>query len=194
RRLVANIDLHWETLLPEHDRYNRGRTFSRAAFDANQISQVYVNAPAVSLFYGDPGIPNSFTHKRLGNLSPRLGLVYNPDGRGRTTVRLGGALLYDSVGTFIPYRMVAQNPPYGPQVTNTSGPYQFSNPWATVPGGNSFPLPPPGKDVAFPLANAEAFLPPHIHSPNVVQWNASVQHRLSDNWVFSISYLGNKTS
>jgi hypothetical protein len=194
RRLVANFGLRWEPLLPEYDRFNRGSTFSRAAFDAGQTSRVFANAPAGSLFYGDPGITNAFTDKRLANLSPRLGLVYNADGKGRTTVRVAGALLYDSVGTFIPYRMVAQNPPYGPQVTNTSGPYQFSNPWGNVPGGNPFPLPPPGKDVAFPLTNAEVFLPPHIHSPNVGQWNASVQHRFSDNWVFSISYLGNKTS
>jgi len=193
-RLVLNYGLRWEPLLPEHDRYNRGSTFSRAAFDAGQISRVYVNAPAGSLFYGDPGIPNGFTDRRMTNLSPRLGLVFNPDGKGRTTVRFGGALLYDSVGTFIPYRMVAQNPPYGPQVTNTSGPYQFGNPWANVPGGNPFPLPPPGQNVPFPLANAEAFLPPHIHSPSVVQWNTSVQHRLSDNWVLSVSYLGNSTS
>jgi hypothetical protein len=193
-RLVANFGLRWEPLLPEHDRYNRGSTFSRSAFDAGQVSRVYANAPAGSLFYGDPGIPNGFTDKRLANLSPRVGLVYNPDGAGTTTVRIGGALLYDSVGTFIPYRMVAQNPPYGPQVTNTSGPYQFSNPWANVAGGNPFPLPAPGKNVPFPLANAEAFLPPQIHSPSVAQWNASVQRRLSANWVFSMSYLGNKTS
>ncbi len=193
-RLVVNFGVRWEPLLPEHDRYNRGSTFSRAAFDAGQISKVYANAPAGSLFYGDPGVPNSFTGKRMANLSPRLGLVFNPDGKSRTTVRMSGALLYDSVGTFIPYRMVAQNPPYGPQVTNTSGPYQFSNPWANVPGGNPFPLPAPSLNVSFPPANAEAFLPPHIHSPSVAQWNASVQHRLSDNWVFSISYLGNATS
>src|SRR5207237_2521217 len=176
-RLVANFGLRWEPLLPEHDRFNRGSTFSRAAFDAGQISRVYANAPAGSLFYGDPGIPNGFTDKRLANLSPRLGLVFNPDGKGRTTVRLGGALLYDSVGTFIPYRMVAQNPPYGPQVTNTSGPYQFANPWGSVPGGNPFPLAAPSKNVAFPLANAEVFLPPHMKPPSVGQWNASIQHQ-----------------
>jgi hypothetical protein len=79
-------------------------------------------------------------------------------------------------------------------VTNTSGPYQFSNPWGNVPGGNPFPLPPPGKNVPFPLANAEAFLPPHIHSPTVAKWNASVQHRLSANWAMMVSYLGNETS
>ena len=90
--------------------------------------------------------------------------------------------------------MVAQNPPFGPQVTLTSGPYQFGNPWSTVAGGNPFPLPTPGKSVAFPLPNAEVFLPPHIHPPTVAVWNASVQHRFSENWVFTISYLGNKSS
>ncbi len=193
-KLVANVGLRWEPMLPTYDHFNRGSTFSMAAFDANQVSQVYVNAPVGSLFYGDPGIPNAFTGERWTNFSPRLGLVYNPDGKGKTTLRVGGGLLYDSVGTFIPYRMVAQNPPFGPQVTLTNGPYQFSDPWATVPGGNPFPLPAPGKNVAFPLANAEVFLPPHLHTPSVGQWNASVQHLFSDNWVFSISYLGNKTS
>ncbi len=193
-RLVLNAGLRWEPMFPVYDHYNRGSIFSQAAFDANQTSQVYVNAPAGSLFYGDPGISNAFTDHRLANFSPRLGLVFNPDGKGKTTFRVGAGLFYDSVGTFIPYRMVAQNPPFGPQVTNTSGPYQFNDPWANVPGGNPFPLPTPGKNVAFPLANAEVVLPPHLHSPSVGQWNASIQHRFGNDWVFSISYLGNRTS
>ena len=193
-RLVVNFGLRWEPMLPEYDHFNRGSTFSRAAFDAGQVSRVYVNAPAGSLFYGDPGVPNSFTSRRLADISPRLGFVYNPDGNGVTTIRSGGALLYDSVATFIPYRMVAQNPPFGPQVTNTNGPYQFSDPWSTVPGGNPFPLPPPGKNVVFPPANAEVFLPPNIKPPNVISWNASLQHRFAESWVFSLTYLGNKTA
>jgi hypothetical protein len=193
-KLVINFGLRWEPFLPEYDHFNRGSTFSMAAFNANQTSQVFVKAPVGSLFYGDPGIPNSFTDRRLADFSPRLGLVYNPDGKARTTFRVGAGLLYDSVATFIPYRMVAQNPPFGPQVTNTNGPYQFSDPWSTVPGGNPFPLPAPGKNITFPPANAEVFLPPHLHAPSVGQWNASVQHRISDSWIVSVSYLGNKTS
>lgn len=193
-KLVINAGLRWEPMFPLHDNFNRGSTFSRAAFDAGQTSRVYVNAPVGSLFYGDPGISNAFTDRKLANFSPRLGLVYNPDGHGKTTLRVGAGLLYDSIATFIPYRMVAQNPPFGPQVTNTNGPYQFSDPWAGVPGGNPFPLPAPGKDIPFPPANAEVYLPPHIQPPNVGQWNASVQHQFPDNWVFSVSYLGNKTS
>src|SRR5215475_6784862 len=94
-RLVANFGLRWEPFLPEHDRYNRGSIFLRNAFDAGKVSQVYANAPAGSLFYGDAGVPSSFTQKRMANLSPRVGLVFNPDGKGRTTVRAGAALLYD---------------------------------------------------------------------------------------------------
>ncbi len=193
-RLVANIGLRWEPFLPEYDHYNRGSTFSPVAFSAGQISRIYTNAPAGSLFAGDPGVPNSFTSRKLDNFSPRLGLVFDPTGRGTTTLRAGAGLLYDNIGSFIPYRMVAQNPPFGPQVTETSGPYQFSDPWGSIAGGNPFPLPPLSKDVAFPLANAEAYLSPHMHSPSVAQWNASVQHRFADNWIFSVSYLGNKTS
>ncbi len=193
-KLVINLGLRWEPLQPEYDHFNRGSTFSRAAFDAGTVSSVYAKAPAGSLFYGDPGISKSFTAKRMNNFSPRAGIVYNPDGAGKTTIRTGGAILFDSPGTFIPYRMVAQNPPYGPQVTNTSGPYQFSNPWGTVPGGNPFPLPTPSKNVSFPLANAEVYLPPNLHSPTVYQWNVSVQHRFGNDWILSSSYLGNKTS
>ena len=50
--------------MPEYDHFNRGSTFSQAAFNAGQVSKVYVNAPAGSLFYGDPGISKSFTNKR----------------------------------------------------------------------------------------------------------------------------------
>jgi hypothetical protein len=193
-RLVANVGLRWEPLLPVHDHFNRGSTFSRTAFDAGQTSQVFASAPIGSLFYGDPGIPNAFTEKRMKNFSPRAGLVFNPDGKGKMTIRVGGALLYDSIGTFIPYRVVAQNPPYGPQVTNTAGPYQFSNPWGNVAGGNPFPLPSPSKNVPFPLLNAEVFLPPNIHSPSTVTWNASIQRRFGSDWILSVSYLGNETS
>ena len=178
-----------------YDHYNRGSTFSRPAFDAGQVSQVYANAPAGSLFYGDPGDLAFLYRSKAGELLsspwPRLQSDRQRQddlpGRRRPSLRLGRRPSFRTAWSL-------KIRPYGPQVTLTSGPYQFSNPWGNVPGGNPFPLPTPSKNVAFPLANAEVFLPPHIHSPSVGQWNASVQHRFSDNWVFSISYLGNKTS
>ena len=64
-KLVVNAGLRWEPFLPEYDHYNRGSTFSAAAFYAGQVSQVYVNAPSGSLFAGDPGVDHSFTSNRL---------------------------------------------------------------------------------------------------------------------------------
>jgi hypothetical protein len=194
-KLVVNAGLRWEPMLFPQDYFHRGSTFSMAAFSAGQTSSVYTNAPPGTLFYGDPGVTKSFTNDRLANISPRLGIVYNPDGQGKTTFRIGGGVLFDSAGTFITYRVIANNLPYGATITNSSGPYQFSNPWGNVPGDNPFPLPyPPVKNVTFPLAGSQVLVPPHIHSTSMSQWNASVQHQFGKDWIFSLSYLGNETN
>ena len=196
-KLVVNAGLRWEPTLFPQDYFGRGSTFSRANFDAGVKSQVFPGAPAGQLFFGDPGVPKAFTGDTLTNFSPRLGLVYNPDGEGKTTFRVGGAILYDSVGTFTTYRVIANNLPYGATIAQT-GPIQFNNPYAprdTYTGGNPFPLPfTPAKNSVFPLSASQVVLPPRIKPTYLSTWNASVQHQFSKDWVFSLSYLGNKAS
>ncbi len=194
-KLVVNVGLRWEPMLFPQDYLHRGSTFSRANFNTGVGSKVFTNAPPGSLFYGDAGVTPSFTNNELANLSPRLGIIYNPDGQGKTTFRVGGGILYDSTGTFITYRVIANNLPYGATITNNGGPYQFSNPWEKVPGGNPFPLSyPPGKSTSFPLAASQVLLPAHIHTTRVSQWSAGVQHQFGNNWIFSLTYLGNETN
>ena len=60
-KLVVNAGLRWEPTLFPQDYFGRGSTFSRANFDAGTKSQVFTNAPAGQLFYGDPGVPKAFT-------------------------------------------------------------------------------------------------------------------------------------
>ena len=194
-KLVANVGLRWEPTLPPHDIFNRGSVFSLEAFKANQVSSVFTNGPPGQFFYGDPGVSKSFTSDHWLNFSPRLGLVYNPDGQGKTTFRVGGGILFDSLGTFLTYRVTGQNPPWGVTVSNTSGPYQFVNPWGNVPGGNPFPLPlfPPHSYI-FPLSAADTFLPPQFLPPTTETWNLGMQHEFGNDWVFSLTYLGNETS
>ncbi|MBV9182042.1 MAG: carboxypeptidase regulatory-like domain-containing protein, partial [Acidobacteria bacterium] len=193
-KLVMNAGLRWEPTLFPQDVFARGSSFSRAAFNAGQTSQVFTNAPAGMFFYGDTGVPRAFTKDTLTNFSPRLGFVYDLDGSGNTVVRTGGAILYDTLGTYLTYRVTANNLPYGITVSNQSGPYQFSNPWAKVPGGNPFPLPfNPPKNFVFPQAASQVILPDQIRPVTMAQWNAGVQHQFSPNWVASLSYLGNRT-
>ena len=195
RRLVVNLGLRWEPFLPEFDHYDRGSTFSRPAFDAGQVSQVYANAPAGSLFAGDPGITHSFTDRRLANFSPRLGLVYDPTGSGKTTVR---------VGRGPPLRLGRRlhSVPHGrsePALRPSGHPHQRPLPVQQPVGQRPGRQPVPARRRRARMSPSRwpmrrCFCRRIIHSPSVAQWNFSVQHRFSDNWVFTVSYLGNKTS
>ena len=192
-KLVLSYGLRWEPYKYPYDYFHRGSTFSQANFNSGTHSQVYVNAPPGTLFYGDSGVTPSMSDDRYTNFSPRLGLNYNPDGEGKTVFRVGGAMMYDSPATFMNYRVIANNLPYGATIANQNGPYQFSNPWANVVGGNPFPLPQiPSKTTAFPLAGSQVLTPRHIHSPIVYQYNVGMQHQFGKDWIFSLSYLGNR--
>src|SRR6185437_16702953 len=128
-RLTLNAGLRWDPTLVPYDYYDRGVSFNRAAFDAGQRSSVYVNAPAGLMFYGDKGIPRGFQHNHLMNLSPRAGLVWDPSGNGKQTIRVSGAILRDTEEMFYNERQTT-NTPYG---TSIDVPYPaggFSNPWA----------------------------------------------------------------
>ena len=195
RRLVMNAGLRWEPTLPPHDYFNRGSVFDLAGYAAGKQSIVFPNAPPGQYFYGDKGVPKGFTADHWLNLSPRIGFVFDPRGDGRTTIRVGGGILFDSLGTFLTYRVTGQNAPWGVTVTESSGPYQFSNPWGNVPGGNPFPLPlfPPSSYV-FPQNSTDTFLASKALPPTTKTWNLSVQHQFAQNWIASVTYLGNETS
>ena len=88
-RLTANIGLRWEPMLFQVDKFGRGSNFSQAAFNANQHSTVFPNAPAGSFFYGDPGVPKSFTDNRYANLSPRVSAHLRPHRQGQYRIPRG---------------------------------------------------------------------------------------------------------
>jgi hypothetical protein len=194
-RLVMNVGLRWEPTLPPQDYFNRGSVFSLQGFTSGKISTVFPNGPAGQYFWGDKGVNKNFTSDHWLNLSPRLGFVFDPKGDGKTTIRAGGGILFDSLGTFLTYRITGQNAPWGVTVSETSGPYKFSNPWSTVPGGNPFPLPlfPPSSYV-FPLSAADTFIPSKALPPTTETWNLGIQHQFAQNWIATITYLGNETS
>ena len=189
-RLTANIGLRWEPMLFPVDKFGRGSNFSQAAFNANQHSAKFPNAPAGSLFYGDPGVPKSFTDNRYANLSPRVSLTFDPTGNGNTVFRAGGAMMYDSPGLYTTQRTTS-NPPFVNEV-DVNGPVSFAKPWANYPGGSPFPgVFPPDATSVFPQGSLWVIVPRHIQTPVVYQWTASVQQDLGRGWMFSLNYLGN---
>lgn len=192
-RITANLGLRWEPELFPKDNYRRGSTFDMTAFAAGQRSSVYTNAPAGSFYFGDPGVPASFTDNRLANLSPRGSITIDPTGSGKTVFRFGGALMYDNPALYTSQRN-SSNPPYTNEI-DIRGPVSFANPWSGYPGGNPFPIAnPPQTTSPFPTNTLYILTPRHIQTPTVNQWTASVQQDLGRGWNMSLSYLGNKNS
>jgi len=188
KRLTLNFGLRWEPTFSDPDKYGRGDSFSLSAFLANQHSTLHPTAPAGLFFPGDPGIPSANWNGQKANFAPRVGLVWNPSGEGKDTLRMGGALLYDSTETWFNERETT-NPPYGNDID--VGVAQLSNPWANFAGGNPFPQ---HGNLFFPANGIYIDMPVNPKSTYVIDWNVTYQRQLFKDWLVSASYLGNKTN
>jgi hypothetical protein len=188
-RFTFNIGLRWEPTFADPDKYKRGTSFSFPAFYAGEVSTVHPTAPPGLFFPGDPGIPPANWNGHLANFGPRAGLVWNPHGDGRDTLRIGAAILYDSTETWFNERETT-NPPYGNDIdVGSTG--TLSNPWAGYPGGNPFPQ---NGNLFFPKFGTYINMPINPKPTYVSQWNATYQRQLAADWVASVSYLGNETT
>lgn len=184
-----NVGLRWEPTFADPDKYKRGTSFSFPAFYAGEISTIHPSAPPGLFFPGDPGIPPANWNGHLANFAPRAGLVWNPHGDGRDTLRIGAAILFDSAETWFNERETT-NPPYGNDIdVGSTG--TLTNPWAGYPGGNPFPQ---NANLFFPKFGTYINFPINPKPTYVAQWNATYQRQFAANWVGSISYLGNKTT
>ncbi|HVW83662.1 MAG TPA: hypothetical protein VHB50_03240, partial [Bryobacteraceae bacterium] len=190
KRLTLNFGLRWEPTFADPDKYKRGNSFSTAAFLAGQRSTVVPDAPAGLFFVGDPGIPRALWNGHLPNFGPRLGVVINPHGDGRDTLRFGGAILYDSVETWFNERETT-NPPWGTNLDIPNPGGGFSDPYLGFAGGNPFPT---NGRYLFPNAGVYINMPINPKPTYVAQWNATYQRQFLNSWVASVSYLGNKTT
>ncbi len=138
KRLVLNFGLRWEPTFSDPDKYGRGDSFIQSAFLAGKVSTVHPSAPPGVFFPGDPGIPAANWNGQKANFAPRAGLVWDPSGPGKDSLRIGAALLYDSTETWFNERETT-NAPYGNDID--VGAATLSNPWALFAGGNPFPQP-----------------------------------------------------
>ncbi len=200
--LTVTGGLRWEPMLFPQDFFGRGSSFNLYNFENNIHSNMYPNAPAGMLYFGDPGIPKAFVHDKFAVFSPRLGFVFSPGKSGHDTIRVGGAILYDTAEMFFDER-VQSNPPFVNEIdeswslnskgvlsTGPNGYGTLSNPWIKFPGGNPFP----SNSAFFPASAAlYVIMPLNIKPTAVYQYNASYQHQFSNDWLASANYIGNST-
>ncbi len=179
------------------DKQCRGNQFNLADYIAGVHSTEYPAAPAGLLFGKDPGNTNgcAFSRTHLLDTSPRLGLVWDPTGAGKQTIRAAFGLMHDSTELFYPERWTT-NPPYAASVslTNPAITAPFSNPWngyvsPTGVAGDPFP----GAAVV-PALGGDVSVPPNVHDTYMLQWNVSYQKQIAKDWLATATYIGNRTN
>jgi hypothetical protein len=129
----------------------------------------------------------AFTASHWATFSPRLGLVWDPKGNGRQTLRASFNLLHDTTELYYPERWTT-NSPYASFITLTSG--QFSNPFATYVLNGKTGDPFPGVAI-FPTQGTYVSVPPNLKPTSMMQWNLSYQRQLGNDWVMKANYMGN---
>ena len=205
-RLTLNYGLRWEPYFPQVQRNGHANNFSEERYKTGIRSTVYKDAPVGFNYPGDPGFPGTRCddaasvvcqgtgmYKQWWNLSPRLGLAWDPRGDGRTSVRAAYGLGFDQLtGEFW---LTVITPPWTNSV-DVLPPYSFDDPWRGFPGGNPFPVKPLTANSPFvPFGNY--FVTPEDYKAKATQrhtWNLSIQRQVAADWLVSASYLGSQTA
>jgi hypothetical protein len=190
--LTVNLGVRWEPSVPAYDKYGRGGQFSWPLFSQGWHSPAYPLTPAGLIFSTDTAedpYGKAFTASHWATFSPRLGLVWDPKGDGRQTIRASFNWNHDTTMLFYPERWTT-NSPYVSSITLTSG--QFSNPFATYvsPATGKTGDPFPGTAL-FPTQGVYVSVPPDMPVTSVLMWNVSYQRQIGTNWVAKANYMGN---
>jgi hypothetical protein len=225
QRLMLNLGIRYEPTLPWSDNGNRWAQVNFPAMAQGITSKVYPNAPPGIFFSGqngipsDPGMPDNALRASLTNFSPRVGFAYDVTGDGRTSVRGGFGVFYDSRVMGMLSNRYVDEWPFSPQfilstaggstptVSSTAG--SFSDPLCTQAstqatfkcnGGQAasypaFPSP-------FPAPTNFAYIPPfneiavtydptgNYRVPVVYAYNLSAEHELPSNSLVRLAYVG----
>lgn len=193
-RLTLSFGLRWEPFLPWTDRYDRLQSLN-GIFNGARSTR-FPNAPAGLLWAGDPGVPRGLVPADMNNVAPRFGFAWDVFGNGRTSVRGGYGLFYDSINAD---SVAQEGAPWSGGFQAFNG--NVSSPFTSV--GQQVPPQTPGdlnctpittfpgtRCNLYPLPFLGLFVSPTLRSPYVQSWNLTVQRQLGGSWVGEVSYVG----
>jgi hypothetical protein len=190
--VTMNYGVRWEPWFPQEHRQGQIYGFDADLFRAGQRSQVYPQAPPGFTYPGDEGFPTKAGMERVWlNVQPRVGISWDPNGEGRTSVRAGYGMNSNFVaGEF--YFDSAQAPPFGlEQRLVQPGRYSLDDPWGVDGRANPYPAA-LGPDLEFPPYSLLIQVPRDLETTRVHSWNVGVQQQIGENMGVSVSYLGNR--
>ncbi len=198
RRLTLNLGVRWSRFEQPHDENNMLTTFDPALYDPakapaiDTAGNICTVAPCLGGVTPNPnydplnGISqnnkNSPYGSRVGdvnnfNFAPRIGFALDVRGDGKTALRGGYGIAYDSMLFGIFEQNIFTNVPFVQSITLTNAP--FGNPAAGTVKISALPV----------TLRATS---PSGNLPNNQQWSLELQQELPQSMMASIAYVGSK--
>ena len=191
RKLTLNLGIRWEPYFPVVEERDE-----LTAFRPGQQSTVLPLAPRGLLFPGDTGISRGVVGHGFKKFSPRFGFAYDPFGNGKTSIRGGYGIFYDTL-RIVGVNGYSTSQPFSLGIT-TFDPFSLTDPYRNAPTI-------PGRLVAYGSATKEsrkstAFVPqvvansidPNFTTGYMQQWNLSVQREVAAEMVVTGAYVASK--
>ena len=154
----------------------------------------------------DPAIPgpelvNQLYPHDLKNFAPRVGFAYDVGGKGKTVIRLGWGLFFDSFSQDFFLGQEPYNTPNSGPAYNDVGPspvtFSYSPALALVSGPcNSVNIAVPGTGMCAPpvfsgFGATDIFtVSQHLPTPYIQNYNLNIQQQLAGGMVLQVGYVG----
>lgn len=185
--LTVNLGVRYFWLTPFYDVWNptNDSIFIPSQYDATKQAQLDINGnliPGTGATYlnygngllqcGSGSVPKGCSSSFRGTVSPRFGFAWDPRGNGKTAIRGGYALNWDSSNPLHAGAGFNGNPPTAANLSSFN-----------VVGYNSI-IPGPLGTVGF------SDIPTERKWPEVDQYSLGIQHEFPGNNFVSVSYVG----
>ncbi len=189
-RTTLNLGVRWDVQAPGTDPQNRFTTYV-----PGRQSTVRPDAPDGQLFFGDPGVERGVIPTSWSHVSPRIGIVWDPFGDGRTSVRAAGGIFYGSISgnewntmtNFQPWstRLTFSN--INPRTSATGVPLgaSLSNPYTAFVGGPPFPY-----NGSYATGGSIIGVSQDFKWSRAYQTNVGVQRQIGKSLAVGAAYVG----